>query len=270
MSVLLFGASGQVGAHLARQPGVVPISRHMLDFTAIRADDLERLIAEHQPTHLINAAGFTAVDAAETQPELAYAVNAAAPTLIAAVASRHGLGFTHLSTDYVFDGQAGNPYREDARTNPLNQYGRSKLYGEQAALDAGARVFRLQWVFDRRGANFYLTMRRLLAERPRLAIVADQLGAPSYAGHIARALWAARDMPAGIYHLAAAGHTSWHGFACAIAQQMQSTCAIAPITTTEYPTAATRPNDTRLDTSTLAAHGITMPHWRDGLKEVMA
>lgn len=269
MSILLFGAHGQVGARIAQQAECIALSRNDADFMALDIAAVEKLIDRHQPTHIINAAGFTAVDAAETQSETAYAVNAAAPKTIAQAAAGHGIPFFHFSTDYVFDGVNGAPYAEDARVNPLNHYGKSKLYGEQAALDAGGRVFRLQWVFDTRGSNFYLSMRRLLAERATLNVVADQLGAPSHARHIARAVLQSLALPAGLYHLAPQGYTSWHGFACAIAAGMKSNCAIAPITSAEYPLPATRPRDTRLNTSKLTAHGITLPHWRDGLQEAL-
>ena len=265
MSILLFGANGQVGARLARQAECIAVPRSLCDFTALDIATVEQLLETHRPTHIINAAGYTAVDQAESQSELAYAVNAEAPKLLAQLAAEHAIPFIHFSTDYVFDGTAA-PYGEEARVHPLNHYGKSKLYGEQAALDAGATVFRLQWLFDHRGSNFLRTMRRLLTERSTLTVVADQFGAPSFAGHIAGAVLASLNKPAGLYHLAASGHTSWHGFACAIADAIGSNCAIAPITTAEYPTPAARPKDTRLDTSKL---GLTLPHWRDGMKEAL-
>lgn len=269
MKLLLFGATGQVGARLLeRVPGAIAPTRAQCDFTRLDADTLERLLEQERPSHIINAAAYTDVDKAEAEPELAQRINGDAVAVLAQAAQRHGIALLHCSTDYVLDG-AGGPYRETARTNPLNAYGRSKQYGEQAALDAGARVFRLQWVYDTRGRNVYLTLRRLLAERDTLPVVADQWGAPSYAPHIAEALLRARDVPPGLYHMTAAGFTSWHGFACAIAEGMDARCTIAPILSAEYPAAATRPKDTRLDTGALAAHGIALPHWRDGLKEAM-
>lgn len=264
--LLLFGANGQLGHRLAEAADCVPITRAEMDFTALDTRILNALIDTHEPTHIVNTAAFTAVDLAETQPELAYAVNALAPSILAQLAQARGIPFIHCSTDYVFDGTAG-PYVETARPNPINQYGKSKLHGEQAALDAGAHVFRLQWLYDTRGTNFLRTMQGLIATRDQLTVVADQWGTPSYAPHIARALLQAMHIPAGLYHLVPQGYTSWHGFACAIAEG--SNCTIAPITSEEYPRPANRPRDARLSTDALAAHGITLPHWRDGLKEAL-
>ncbi len=270
-SILVFGAQGQLGYRLAEQAGddAIAITRAQCDFTALDPAQVEALITTHQPRWIINAAAYTAVDDAERQLELAYAINAEAPKILARLAAKYAVRFTHFSTDYVFDGESDAPSTETARCNPLGQYGKSKLYGEQAALDAGAQVFRLQWVYDTRGRNFFATMRRLLAERDAVKVVADQLGAPSYAPHLARAVLAAEPLAPGLYHLAPAGHTSWHGFACTIAQGMGINTAIAPITTAEYPTPARRPRDTRLATNKLAEAGIALPHWQDGLKEAM-
>lgn len=269
MRLLVLGATGQLGARLAQRPGSIAIDRATCDLATLTPAHIDALLAQHQPTHLINAAAYTAVDKAEQEEALAMQVNAVAPLLLAEAAKRHSIPFLHCSTDYVFDGATG-PYSEQARPNPLNAYGRSKLAGDEGVLAAGGRVFRLQWVFDATGRNFLTTMRKLLAERTQIAIVADQLGAPSFAGHVAQALIAARDVPQGLYHLVPQGHTSWHGFACAIAQALGSAVPIAPITSAEYPTPAARPKDARLDASKLAALGIAMPHWREGLKEALA
>ena len=269
MSILVFGARGQVGSELlAQSPDAIGVDRTALDFAAPDATAIERLLEAYHPDYLINAAAYNAVDRAEEEPELTHRINAVTPALLAAIAQRRGIPFIHFSSDYVFDG-AEAPYTETAATNPLGVYARSKLAGEQAALDAGAKVFRLQWVYGATGSNFYLTMRKLLAERSTLTVVADQIGAPTHAGHIAQAVLQSLRLPAGLYHMAAAGHTSWHGFACAIAQATQSNCAIAPITLAEYPASAVRPKDTRLDITKLATHGITLPHWREGLKDLL-
>lgn len=268
--ILLFGVNGQIGARIAEQVECVALTREQADFNALDSAKIEALLDQHRPSYIINAAGYTAVDAAETQPELAYAANADAPKLLAQLAQQRSIPFIHFSTDYVFDGVKGAPYTETSSTNPLGVYAKSKLLGEQAVLEAGGKVFRLQWVYDVRGKNFYLTMRKLLAERPNIGVVADQLGAPSFAKHIAATVLKARDLPPGLYHLAPQGYTSWHGFACAIANAMQSNCIVAPITTAEYPTAASRPHDTRMNCDKLAALGITLPHWSDGLKEALS
>lgn len=270
MTLLVLGSTGQVGAQLMRRaPDAIGVDRSILDFATADATAIERLLEAHQPSHIINAAGYTAVDRAEQEPELAERVNATVPALLAGIAAHRGIRLTHLSTDYVFDGTEA-PYTETARTNPLSTYGRTKYAGEQAVLAQGGTVFRLQWTFDVRGNNFYRTIRRLLEERDALTIVADQIGAPTYAGHIAEGLLNAQGITPGLYHMAAAGHTSWHGFACAIAQGIGKTaCRIMPITSAEYPSAVSRPKDTRMDTSKLRNAGIALPHWTDGLKEVL-
>ena len=269
MSILIFGGSGQVGAHLVAQSGGTAIPRSACDLTTASEAQLAALLDHHQPPPLINAAAYTKVDDAEKQRELTETLNAIAPRRIAAAAASRNIKLLHLSTDYVFDGRHG-PYREDDTTNPLNHYGASKLRGEQAVLELGATVFRIQWVFDVRGHNLFPGLRQLLGERAQLDMVADQWGAPSYAGHLATAILAARDVPAGLYHLAAAGFTSRHGFASAMAAAMGSKCHIRPITSPELPRPAQRPLDTRLDTAKLAALGVSMPHWREGLKEAFA
>lgn len=269
--VLLFGANGQIGFRLAQQLGddCIALDRAACDVTTLDAKKIHVLIEAHQPTHLINATGYTQVDAAETDEVTAMQVNAAAPLLLAQVAAARGLHFTHFSTDYVFDGKRGAPYAETAATQPVNRYGASKLVGEAEVLAAGGTVFRLQWLYDVRGRNFFQTLHRLLAEGKSLRIVADQLGAPSFAPDIAACVIQAlmRNIPAGLYHLTAGGHTSWHGFACAIAAG--HAVPIEPITSAEYPLPAARPRDARLDCSALASHGIAMPHWRDGLARAM-
>ena len=284
--ILLWGANGQVGARLVQacaERGVacVPLTRAEVDLAALNPHRLRALIEAHAPTHLINAAAYTAVDKAESEKELAYKINAEAPKLLVEAAQSFDLPCIHFSTDYVFDGLGGAPYSETAITHPLNVYGASKLDGEQAVLDAGGTVFRLQWVYDTRGSNFFLRMRELMSPplsppasgggRGGLRIVADQLGAPTFAKHIATAVLDALAIPRGLYHLAAQGFTSWHGFTCAIHAGMPQTVtqSILPIASTEYPLAATRPLDTRLNTDKLAAHGIALPHWQEGLREAM-
>ncbi len=264
MSILLFGASGQIGAHLAAQGDCIAIPRTECDLADTSEARIAALLDTHAPSHVINATAYTRVDDAEKQRDLTESLNATAPRLIAAAAASRHIPFIHLSTDYVFDGKRG-PYCETDAVNPINHYGASKLRGEQAALAAGAIVFRLQWVFDGRGHNLFPAIRQLLAERDELAMVADQWGAPSYAGHLATAILAARDVPAGLYHMAPPGVTSRHGFACAMAAALGSRCHIRPITSAEFPRPAQRPLDTRLNTDKLTALGITLPHWTEGL-----
>lgn len=278
MKVLLFGASGQVGWRLKEQLGddCIALTRSQCDLSQVNEKQARALIESYEPDIIVNAAAFTAVDAAEQQPDMAMQVNATAAGILAKAAG--SIPFVHLSTDYVFAGNNA-PYNEAAHADPLNKYGLSKWRGEQAILAAegNSYIFRLQWVYDKRGANFYLTMRKLLAERTVLKIVADQFGAPTSAGSVAAALVQAMHaikqgtLAAGVYHLACSGHTSWHGFASAIAQSIPSraTQCIEAITTAEYPTPAHRPLDTRLDCSALASHGIVMPHWRTALNQLM-
>lgn len=278
MKVLLFGASGQVGWRLKEQLGedCVALTRNQCDFSQLNEKQARALIESHEPDIIVNAAAFTAVDAAEQQRDVAMQTNAHAPGILAKAAGN--IPFIHLSTDYVFAGNSA-PYNEAAHADPRNMYGESKWHGEQAILAAqgNSYIFRLQWIYDRRGSNFFLTMRKLIAERAALKVVADQFGAPSSAGSVATALIQAmkqiqqKKLAPGIYHLASGGYTSWHGFASAIAQATSPRAVevIEAITTAEYPTPAERPHDTRLDCSALARHGIVLPHWRACLAQLM-
>ena len=274
--ILLFGASGQVGLRVQQasaEQGIecIAITRAECDLSSITKDAVQGLIDRHQPTHIINAAAYTAVDKAESECDLAFAVNAEAPKIIVDTACAKNISVIHFSTDYVFDGMHGAPYREDAPTRPLNVYGASKLAGEEAVLAVGGTVFRLQWVYDTCGANFFLRMREIMAQRESLRIIADQWGAPTFAKHIASTVLDALEIPAGLYHLTAGGATSWHGFTCAIHAEMSQpvTNEIIAISSTEYPLAATRPLDTRLAITKLDALGITLPHWQIALGEAM-
>jgi dTDP-4-dehydrorhamnose reductase len=278
--IVLFGMNGQVGHRLMQTLAdagyeVTGIDRARCDFAVATAKDVAVIVRAVEPVAVINAAAYTAVDKAESEPELAQCINAQLPEYIAAACAEQHVPLIHFSTDYVFDGLGGAPYREDAPTHPLGGYAKTKLAGEQAVRAGGGHVFRLQWVFDARSKNFFLTMKQLLAERSELRVVADQLGAPSHALHVAQAVTQALPLvisgtlPPAIYHLASAGYTSWHGFACAIAVATHSTARVLPIVSAEYPTPAPRPKDGRLDISALAKHGIRMPHWRDGLAQAM-
>lgn len=276
--IVLFGSNGQLGARLLtalESAGyeVTAIDRARCDFATATAKDIAVIIRAVEPALVINAAAYTAVDQAEAEPELAMRINSEVPAMIAVACAEQHAPLIHFSTDYVFDGLGGAPYHAKATTNPLSVYGRSKLAGERSVVTQGGYVFRLQWVYDVRGKNFFLTMRRLLREREEVRVVADQLGSPSYAPHIANAVVEAlpkifsKQVPPALYHLTAEGHTSWHGFACAIAESMGVATRVMPIVTAEYPTQAQRPKDCRLDCSALASYGITMPHWREGLAE---
>lgn len=278
-AIILYGANGQLGARLAtslEQAGyeVTALDRAACDFETIDPKKIEIGFRAVDPLLVINAVAYTAVDKAESETERAMHINAEVPGWIAACAQSYNVPMVHFSTDYVFDGVRGR-YSEDAEPNPINQYGKSKLEGEKRVRAAGGYVFRLQWVYDNRGRNFFLTMRGLLQEKPELRIVADQIGAPTPAGDIAAAITQLlpqmidKSLPSAIYHLAARGFTSWHGFTCAIAQTVDSNTTIVPITSKEYPLPAARPLDGRLNTQALAEYGVTLPHWRHALDALL-
>lgn len=282
MNILLTGKNGQVGWELAR--ALLPLGNvaafdhaglDLADAAAVR-----RKLDEVRPDAIVNAAAYTAVDRAESEPELASAINAAAPALLAQEAARRGALLIHYSTDYVFDGAKAAPYVETDPTAPLGAYGRSKLAGEEGIRAAGCEhlIFRTSWVYGARGANFLRTILRLAAEREELRVVNDQIGAPTWARLIAEATAHAlkqamrerrdRAFRSGTYHLAAAGETSWHGFASAIVAGRSGlrVKAVTPIATADYPLPAPRPANSRLDTGAFRARfGLVLPDWRDCL-----
>lgn len=286
MRVLIVGSQGQVSRELQQALAglaelMVP-SRAQLDLT--RPDSIRQAVRELQPQLIINPAAHTAVDQAESEVELAFAINATAPGVLAEEAAELGVPLIHYSTDYVFDGGKDSPYREDDPTAPLGVYGQSKLAGEQAIRAVGGAhlILRTSWVYSLHGKNFLLTMQRLLQEREELRVVADQIGAPTWAGSIARTTaelirhW--RDGhagPWGTYHLSGQGETSWFGFAEAIAAQLHAQgrpCArLVPIPSSAYPTPAQRPLNSRLDCSRLQSDWrISLPNWHDALLECLA
>jgi dTDP-4-dehydrorhamnose reductase len=284
MKVLLTGASGQVGAALqASVPSNVELratTHAQLDIgdgSAVRS-----MVAAYGPSLIINAAAYTAVDKAESEPALALAINADGPRHLAAAAGTvPGCRLVHLSTDYVFDGGSSDPYRPADAVNPMSVYGRSKLAGEQgvmAVLAERSVVLRTAWVYAPQGRNFVLTMLRLMRERGLVRVVSDQHGSPTAAGSIAAAIWAlaARAEISGILHWTDAGTATWYDFAMAIAEEARAIGLISnpvevlPITTAEYPTAARRPRNSVLDTrDSIARIGIAPRHWRAELRDVL-
>jgi dTDP-4-dehydrorhamnose reductase len=281
--ILIFGANGQLGSRLMeRLPNALGLTQTECDFENLSPEAVGEKIAAHAPNLIINATAYTAVDKAETERARATFLNTEVPSMLARQAQTLGAHFLHFSTDYAYDG-AEAPYAETAETNPLNVYGVSKCDGDLAVLNAheSAVILRLQWLYDGRGSNFLTTMARALRTKESLRVVADQLGAPSFAGDIAEACTniSARllsgAMPGGIYHTANQGYTSWHGFACAIADELRArgvplaASRIDPLRSHEYETAAKRPRDTRLNTDKLAELGITLPHWRSALTKAM-
>ena len=294
MKILLFGKGGQVGWELQRSLAVLG-EVVALDFSSVGlcgnfADlaGLAATIRQVAPDVIVNAAAHTAVDKAESEPELARTLNALAPGVLADEAQKLGAWLVHYSTDYVFDGSGNTPWRETDATGPLSVYGQTKLEGEQAVARCTRHlIFRTSWVFAARGGNFAKTMLRLAREREQLSVIADQFGAPTGAELLAdvtaHALRSVLSEPessrlAGLYHLVAAGETSWHGFACHVLERAQArgqTLKAGPanvlaIGTADYPTPAKRPFNSRLDTTRLrTAFGLHLPDWRIGVDRML-
>lgn len=275
-ALLVFGRTGQVATELARlAPDAVFLGRDLADLADPAA--CAAAIRASGARVVINAAAYTAVDRAESEPELARLVNADAPAAMASAAAELGLPFVHISTDYVFAGDGERPWVESDPTGPLGVYGATKLAGEQAILASGAQaaILRTSWVFSAHGANFVKTMLRLGAERPELRVVADQYGGPTPARAIAQACLIMADAmlegsKGGIYHFSGAPDTNWADFARAIMTAARLSCAITDITTADYPTPAARPENSRLDCSAIARDfGILRPDWQAGLADVL-
>jgi dTDP-4-dehydrorhamnose reductase len=300
-SILLIGANGQVGRELnlmlPRVGDVTSLDRQRLDLT--KPEEIRRAIRTFRPGVVVNAAAYTAVDKAETEEALARAANAEAPAIMAEETKKIGASLVHYSTDYVFDGSKTSPYNEDDPANPQNVYGKTKLEGELAVQASGAPhlIFRTAWVYATQGRNFLLTILRLATQREELRIVRDQIGAPTLNKEIARAtthiLSQIISRPdattfvsevSGVYHLTAAGETSWFDFAKMILEEASKhpegiawlseatklqpliTCRVIPITTNEYPTPARRPAYSVLSNDRLArTFGVRVPNWQDQL-----
>ena len=284
MRILLTGCAGQLGRELKRSLACLGevIACDRQEFDLADPDALRNAVRDAAPTVIVNAAAHTAVDKAEAEPELAMAINAIAPGVLAEEAKRLGALLIHYSTDYVFDGTKPAPYTEDDSPAPLSVYGRSKREGELAIAAADGRhlIFRTSWVYGLHGANFMKTMLRLGKERDELRVVGDQIGAPTWSRHLADVtalVLARKDIPNGLYHLAAAGETSWHGYAEAIfyeAQRvglMDKSPVVHRITSADYPLPAARPANSRLDCSRFRRDfDLTLPDWRTGLIDCLA
>jgi dTDP-4-dehydrorhamnose reductase len=272
---LIFGTNGQVArALIKRLPDAIAVGLPEIDF--LKPETILAALDKHQPEIIINAVAYTAVDKAESEELPALQINALTPGLIGDWAAKHKALLIHYSTDYVFDGSGTKPWKEMDNTGPLSAYGRSKLLGEKEITRSGCHhfIFRLCWVYDETGKNFVNTMLRLGKERESLNVVADQFGAPTYAGDIAEATMKAIAQPkakSGIYHFCNSSETSWAGFAEAIFKQANLPTKVNHITTAEYPTPAKRPANSRLDTTKFRASfgWDTIPSWQDGLKRCM-
>jgi dTDP-4-dehydrorhamnose reductase len=282
--VLLIGAKGQVGQELQLtlpQLGeVISIGREELDLT--NSEKIGQLIREIHPDYLVNAAAYTAVDKAETEPELAYSINAKAPKIMAESAEKIKAKFLHISTDYVFDGRKNTPYLETDLTNPLGVYGQSKLRGEEEikTVNSQAIILRTAWVYGSYGkSNFVKTMLRLGKEREELKVVVDQVGSPTWAKDIAAAitqLLINADNPAGIYNFTNSGIASWFDLTKAIFEEAKISGIplkiqrVIPITTAEYPTPAVRPAYSVLSGQKISQQlDYIPPYWRDSLKAML-
>ena len=294
LKILLYGANGQVGWELQRSLSalgeLIALGRHsgplcgdLADLSAI-ADTVRTV----RPDVIVNAAAYTAVDKAESDAANAHIVNAAAPGVLAKAASATGAWLVHYSTDYVFDGSGSKPWLESGATGPLSVYGKTKLEGEQriAAHCAKHLILRASWVYAARGENFAKTMLRLAKERDRLAVVSDQFGAPTGAdlladvtAHMIRSvLQRTSDQLAGTYHVAAAGETSWHGYACFVVEHAAkaglalkaSAATVDPVATSARPTLAVRPYNSRLNTAKLQSKfGLQLPAWQPGIARML-
>lgn len=276
MSILVFGKTGQVAQELARHDGVTCLSRAEADLSDPTA--CAELIRQARPQAVINAAAYTAVDKAEEDEALASVINGDAPGVMAQTCADLGIPFVSLSTDYVFDGSGSTPWKPEDVTGPLGVYGRSKLAGEKAVQAAGGAyaILRTSWVVSAHGNNFVKTMLGLGAERDQLSIVADQIGAPTMARDIAAACMSMAqqliDDPtkAGTYHFCSAPQTSWADFAREIFVQGGLTCAVTDIPSSDYPTPATRPLNSRMDCTLLETiFDIPQPDWRLGLRDIL-
>lgn len=289
--ILLTGLNGQVGHALQAKLGdyeLFALSRDQLDLT--NADQMRRVLREIKPNLIINPAAYTAVDKAESEPELAHAINATAPQILAEEAAKLGAALIHFSTDYVYHGTKTGAYIETDAVNPVSIYGKTKLAGEEAIRQVGIPhlILRTSWVYGVYGKNFLKTILRLAAERENIGIVADQFGAPTSSESIANSLidliniWNPQQTEqTGVYHFTNAGNTSWYGFSCEIINEYKHLASqrnwpalrlkeISAITTADYPTPAARPANSVLNNTKLKqVFAIELPSWQQGLQQVM-
>jgi dTDP-4-dehydrorhamnose reductase len=283
MRILITGSKGQLGYELLRcQPEnyeVCPVDIDELDITDL--GQVEKLVNEFQPRFVINGAAYTAVDRAEAEPEKAFAVNSDGAWNLAKASGVSNSRMIHVSTDFVFDGSKGSPWTPSDSTSPLGIYGKSKLEGEERVrreLKDLALVLRTSWLYSAHGNNFVKTMLRLMQEKEFLGVVSDQIGSPTWANTLARAIWRIiqSDAPSGIFHWSDAGAASWYDFALAIQEEaiqaglLKMKIPIHPIRTSEYPTPARRPSNSVLDqSSTWETFDLRPTHWRQALRDML-
>ncbi|NKW91443.1 dTDP-4-dehydrorhamnose reductase [Rhodobacteraceae bacterium R_SAG9] len=276
MSILVFGKTGQVASELQASEDVIALGRAECDFTDTKA--CVAAIARYSPSAVINAVAYTAVDKAEEEEERANLINGVTPGALAKACADMGIPILHISTDYVFDGSGTEAFAPNHSTAPLNAYGRSKLLGERAIQEAGGvhAILRTSWVISAHGTNFIKTMLRLGSTREQLTVVSDQVGGPTCAKDIAEAcLSIVRQLQkdstkSGIYHFSGFPDVSWAALAREIFVQSDVSCEVVDIPTTDYPTPAVRPLNSRIDNSTTnTVFGISRPDWRDGLKDIL-
>ncbi len=273
--ILVTGANGQLGKELKKIASSFP----QFEFIFLSREDLPihhfKMVRDYfsvyHPAYLINCAAYTAVDRAEEEKILAFQVNAEAVGALAAICKANQTKFIHISTDYVFDGKATEPYKEDSPTNPQTVYGDSKLEGEKQALEfnPGSIIIRTSWVYSEYGKNFVRTILRLMKEKDEINVVNDQVGSPTYAADLAETILqiiSSQKWQPGIYHFSNAGIISWYHFAVAIKELTNSNCKIIPISTSGYPTPAKRPAYSVLNTSKVnETFGIQLKNWRQSL-----
>ena len=286
--IVIFGASGQLGSafrELLPAGAYIALNREQADFSRpdLLPKILEKIMEVHRPLWIINAAAYTQVDLAEKEEDKALRINAESPGILARWCAANQIPLIHFSTDYVFSGIGTKPWQESDTAQPMNAYGRTKLAGEMAILAAGCDhlIFRSSWIYDRTGKNFLTTMQKVGVEKEAIRVVADQMGAPTSAQDLARAvihilevieIRADLTFESGIYHLCSSGETSWHGFAEKIFETLRlqgvqlKVKSVIPIPASEYPSPAMRPKNSRMDCQkVLHSFGVTMPSWEKGL-----
>jgi dTDP-4-dehydrorhamnose reductase len=279
--ILVLGSRGQLGRALLARLGERGLGLSRAEAELSDLGSLVRALDRHRPTAVINAAAYTQVDRAESEESVARAINGVAPGALARWCREARIPLLHFSTDYVYGGQGTDPLREDTPPRPLNAYGRTKLEGEHAVAEAGGDhlLLRVSWIFDESGSNFLRTMIRLGQEKEELRVVDDQIGSPSYAGDVAGLALGALErsmrterFPSGCYNLCPRGYVSWHGFALEIFRRLRArgerlaVREVRPIATSDFPTPALRPLNSRLDTAKFtSAFGLALPTWQEGL-----